>query len=230
MPRLRSQDPALSAATEQRMVAALREIPGVEKVATSANFGVDRAFPAGAIRLRDPGAAGTESRGMVSVSVVSPGYFETMGIRVKAGRGFSERDTPNGGTSPAAVVDESFVKLHFPEGDAVGREFTFDPAGSAQTSWTTIVGVVNRANLGGLEGRDGLPFVYLPRNGTGALGFTLLLRTHRPAGDVVSEMRQKVREIDPALPASVRKTACVTSSAACGLVVCRTAAEYTRLM
>jgi putative ABC transport system permease protein len=200
LPRLRYQDPAMSAATEQRVVAAMREIPGVEKVATSANFGVDRAFPAGSVRLRNPGAAVTESRGMVSVSVVSPGYFETMGIRVKVGRDFSEHDAPIRGKSPTAVVDESFVKVHFPEGDAVGREFTFDPAGSAQTTWITIVGIVNRANLGGLEGRDGLPFVYLPRNGTGALGFTLLLRTHRPAGDVVSEMRQKVREIDAALP------------------------------
>jgi ABC-type antimicrobial peptide transport system permease subunit len=60
--------------------------------------------------------------------------------------------------------------------------------------------VVARANLTGLEGRDGWPFLYYPINQLPGAGFTMLLRTSRPVPDVLTEMRARLREIDPTLP------------------------------
>jgi putative ABC transport system permease protein len=61
--------------------------------------------------------------------------------------------------------------------------------------------VVDRANVVGLEERDGLPVIYLlmGRQQTSG-GFNLLVRSQRPATEILAAMRQKLREIDPALP------------------------------
>jgi ABC-type antimicrobial peptide transport system permease subunit len=52
----------------------------------------------------------------------------------------------------------------------------------------------------GVEEKSGNPFVYQVVQGGRPGGFTMFVRTSRPASDVVSALRAKVREIDPALP------------------------------
>jgi ABC-type antimicrobial peptide transport system permease subunit len=52
----------------------------------------------------------------------------------------------------------------------------------------------------GVEEKSGNPFVYQVVQGGRPGGFTLFVRTDRPAGDMVSALRAKVRAIDPALP------------------------------
>jgi len=66
--------------------------------------------------------------------------------------------------------------------------------------WIRIIGVVARANLTGLEGRDGCPFVYAPIDQLPSSGCSILLRTGRAEADVVAEMRARLRAIDPTLP------------------------------
>ena len=60
--------------------------------------------------------------------------------------------------------------------------------------------MVARAQLTGLEARDGMPLVYFPRFKAPGSSFSVVLRTVRPAGDVVLEMRKKLHGIDPTLP------------------------------
>ena len=52
----------------------------------------------------------------------------------------------------------------------------------------------------GVEEKSGNPFIYQLFQGGRPGGLTLFLRTDRPASDVVSALRDKVRAIDPALP------------------------------
>jgi predicted permease len=61
---------------------------------------------------------------------VGPGFFDTMGMRVLLGRGIELRDTD--GRHPAAVVNESWVRAHFPNENPVGHHLSaggdrFDP-------------------------------------------------------------------------------------------------------
>jgi hypothetical protein len=57
------------------------------------------------------------------VNSVSPGYFETMGIRLLQGHGLSERDTPRVSSSDHlnVVVNEAFVRRYFPGRDPIGK-------------------------------------------------------------------------------------------------------------
>ena len=52
----------------------------------------------------------------------------------------------------------------------------------------------------GVEEKSGNPFIYQLFQGGRPAGLTLFLRTDRPAADVVTALRDKVRAIDPALP------------------------------
>ena len=119
-----------------------------------------------------------------------------MGIRLLDGRPFRDDDTI--AKNPVVIVDQSFADRYFPGRSVVGQEIvggtTPPPAGQP---WARIVGVVARANLTGLEGRDGPPFVYVPINQTPMAGFSVLLRTSRPETDVIGAMRSQLRSIDP---------------------------------
>src|SRR5262249_33836983 len=50
---------------------------------------------------------------------VLPGYFETMGIRLIAGRFFTDADGEQ--AQPAAIIDESLARAYWPQGQAVGQ-------------------------------------------------------------------------------------------------------------
>jgi putative ABC transport system permease protein len=84
---------------------------------------------------------------------VSPGYFGTMGIPLRAGRDVDSRDTSS--SRRVAVVSEEFVRTHFPDGNPLERTFEFADEDR------TIVGVVGEVRVRGLE-RQSEPQVYLP--------------------------------------------------------------------
>jgi predicted permease len=68
---------------------------------------------------------------------VSAGYFENIGTKIIAGRGINEQDTPS--TQPVAVVNQTFARHFFKNGDAIGHHFgDLDPKYAGNF---TIVGI-----------------------------------------------------------------------------------------
>jgi putative ABC transport system permease protein len=86
--------------------------------------------------------------------IITPGYFQTLGIRLLAGRLLDDRDTA--GSPPVVVVNESFVKRYFPAQVAVGKRILVErilPSRRGlgpETAWE-IVGVVADEKGRGLE-------------------------------------------------------------------------------
>ncbi len=184
----------------ERTLAAMRAIPGVEQAAMIGDFAIGPNFRPSPFLLRRSGdAVQGPSNEQAFLYSVSPDYFATMGIRLRDGRLLNEQD--NMRTAPAVVVDEVFARKHFPERSAIGEEFlpgvNLPQPGQP---WARIVGVVARANLSGLEARDGWPFVYYPIQQQGLGAYSILLRSTRPAGELTADMRAKLREIDSSLP------------------------------
>ena len=88
--------------------------------------------------------------------VVSPHYFSALGIPLKRGRVFTERDAEK---SPmVAVVDEAFVARHFPNEDPIGRGIDI---GNGNDGFYEIVGVVGNVHHGGLDA-SAKPTMYVP--------------------------------------------------------------------
>ncbi len=61
----------------------------------------------------------TSERALANRHLVSPRYFETLGIRVRAGRDFDQRDSAT--APPVVIVNETLVRRLFPGEDPLGR-------------------------------------------------------------------------------------------------------------
>src|SRR5262245_13850332 len=116
---------------------------------------------------------------------VSPGYFETVGMRLLAGRLFEERDDAISAAG-VTVVNESFARQFFPQG-AVGRSILFGRPASA-TSFE-IVGVVADAKYNDLRAAA-KPLYFLPYAKMTRTLRSLLVRTAQPMPAIAGPVRE----------------------------------------
>jgi predicted permease len=182
----------------ERLMQAMREIPGVTSVALAASTPFQGGLPINAFTLEnDTLPPGAPQPGAFRV-LVTPGYLQTLGLKLVEGRFYEEADMSP--TRRVFVVDQSFARKFFPTGSAIGGHFSFGGRPAKPEDWPTIIGVVRDVPHNGVEEKSGNPFVYQVVQGGRPGGFTLFLRTDRPAGDAVSALRAKVRDIDAALP------------------------------
>ena len=199
LPLVKYKDPKDNVAVQQRILAGMKTIPGVETACLVGDYAISPSFRLAPFLVRGSETAAGKGQPLIFLNVVSPEFFATMGIRLLDGRPFRDDDTI--AKNPVVIVDQSFADRYFPGRSVVGQEIvggtTPPPAGQP---WARIVGVVARANLTGLEGRDGPPFVYVPINQTPMAGFSVLLRTSRPEAAVIDAMRAQLRAIDSTLP------------------------------
>ena len=133
------------------LVTRLRRLPGVQSAAAVLN----RPFAHGVIgwdsALLLEGQADVDSTWLknpfVNFEAVTPGYFESMGIRFRGGRDFSSRDRT--AAPPVAIVSDNLAARLWPAQDPIGKRLV-DSFGRAKdgrpTEWRTVVGVVAAAH------------------------------------------------------------------------------------
>ena len=199
-PPLRAKDPARLAALYTQVEDAARQLPGVTSVALT-NF---TPLSAGGLPspVEIPGRASDPLHDpQVWFMTVSPGYFRTMRIPVRAGREFSEADLAPGS---AVVVNEAFARAFWPGLDPIGRQVTLHKAVQGRPDFGeplpgTVVGVVGDVHHFGLD-TPPEPQVYVPftRNVWGHM--SLVVRTAvNPAG-FLPALSRAVRQVDPDIP------------------------------
>ena len=193
----RSSDEAANKIRE-RLLQAMREIPGVTSVALAFSTPFQGGLPINAFTLEnDTLPPGAPQPGAFRV-VVTPGYLETLGLKLMEGRFYEETDLTPGRRQ--FVVDQSFARKFFPNGSAIGGRFSFGGRPAKPEEWPVIIGVVKDVPHNGVEEKSGNPFIYQIMQGGRPGGLTMFLRTNRPTGDVVSALRSQIRNIDRALP------------------------------
>jgi len=118
----------------------LQQIPGAE----AAGFSTIRPLTPDwnfidAVVIRDRPQVPHNEEPAAQVRAATTGYFHAMGIRLLAGRLFSDEDTA---TTPIAVlVNQSFVRLAFPKQNPLGEQIEVGEKGKPRR-WGTIVGVI----------------------------------------------------------------------------------------
>jgi predicted permease len=132
--------------------------------------------------------------------VASEGYFRTLGIPLRRGRLFDDRDTMD--APHVALISESLVREKWPNTDPLGRTIEFGNM-DGDLRFLTVVGVVGDVREDSLETTP-RPTIYVnyrqrPQT-TGS--FTLVLHTEAEPVVVFSAVRQIVRELDPNVPPS----------------------------
>ncbi len=136
---------------------------------------------------------------VVRFGIVTPSYFRTFGVEALRGRLLSDADGPD--AVPVAVVNESFVARHFPEGDPLGRRVRLGGADS-ERPWHTIVGVVPDLYMQGLnnpESESGAG-LYLPLDQRDLTFASLAVRTSGDPLALTRAIRDEVAVVDPDVP------------------------------
>jgi predicted permease len=125
--------------------------------------------------------------------LVSPGYFRTLGIPMRAGRDFDERDSSR--VPHVAIVNETFAQRHFPGEDPIGRRLV---TGMAELP-SQIVGVVADVRSTTLnappEADYFLPALQRPETFT-----NILVRTSAGPAAMATAVREALRALDADLP------------------------------
>jgi len=125
--------------------------------------------------------------------LVSPRYFATLGIPLRAGRDFDERD--NTGVPHVVIINEAFARRHFRGENPIGRTVI---TGMVQLP-AQVVGVVadiRGENLNTLpEPEYFLPVLQRPESAT-----NVLVRSQLPPAAVATLVREALHTFDPALP------------------------------
>ena len=125
--------------------------------------------------------------------LVSPHYFTTLGIPIRAGRDFDERDSAR--VPHVVIVNETFARRHFPGEDPIGRTLI---TGMGQMP-SQIVGVVADVRSTSLntppEADYFLPALQRPETFT-----NILVRTNVGPAAMAPVVREALRAVDPDLP------------------------------
>lgn len=160
---------------------ALRHVPGVQSVEMLDMPLLQRAVKGSPFRppslVRHPG-------GMDTDVVVTPGYFETMGIRVLAGRGLRDDDRGR-----SVVISDELARRYWGSTSPVGEVIPYGEG------YREIVGVVNSARDVSLDGAP-MPTLYHVWTADNAPVATFVVRFAGSASDVLPRIRRAVREAD----------------------------------
>jgi putative ABC transport system permease protein len=139
------------------------------------------------------GAASPET---ASYNAVDPGYFDSIGAPILAGRPFSPADTA--GSPPVVIVSQAFASRYFPGQNAVGRSLTLNLVNRSDRA--TIVGVVRNFVIRAPD-EPPLAVIYQPHAQRPWPAFTFTIRSAASGpSSLAAAARGVVREIDSEVP------------------------------
>lgn len=176
----------------------VRTLPGVEGAGVATRIPVTGGRgPWNYVHAEGRPAATPADRQGATRRVVSPGYFEAMGIPLLRGRTFDRSDGAGEDDPPVVVINRSLEELFFPGEDPVGRSIVltgWDPPVQME-----VVGVVGDVRLGGVQ--DGSnPTMYWPQAITSRFTSTLVVRASGDPAALAPQLREAVRSLDPNVP------------------------------
>ncbi len=184
--------------TFERIEQEFRSIPGVRTV------GGTMALPlSGQDGRRGVGIEGREPTPDVPTRAhprsVTPGYFQAMGIRLTAGRTFTDADRAD--SPPVTIVNETMARRYWPDASPVGKRVII----GGTDDWREVVGVVRDVRHWGLD-RAVNPEMYLPVQQMVFNWLTFAISTDGDPAGLTGAVREKLRVVDPDLPMSNVRT------------------------
>ncbi len=190
----------------ERLEERLKSNPRIENVAVTSNIPMQGGFLR---RLEVDGKPLDQGQQAPNVTMltIDPRYFDTIGLPLQRGRNLSDEDGMPG--REAAIINQRFAALHFPNEDPIGRRITLSidlqggapPQGGIPTSLTaTVVGIVPNVRQRDVQLPDPDPIAYLPFR-TDPRGFmALVVRSQGDPTLMTPILREEVRAIDADLP------------------------------
>jgi putative ABC transport system permease protein len=130
-------------------------------------------------------------------TLVSPGFFEAMGIPVLTGRALNRGDRMD--SAPVALVNQAAARRYFGSENPLGRRFSIGGP-EDEPEWIEIVGVVGDTRNRGLDVRTQPEIFGSTHQIPGGNQFFLVARTENDPRGVLPAIRQTVASLDPDQP------------------------------
>jgi len=201
LPMLKYKEESQRAAFYNELVQRVKTYPGVESAAV-VNFlplGGSNSSDSYLVEGEPEPPPGQENDGRYRVA--SPDYFRTMQISIVRGRGFTDQD--KAGATPVVMVNEAFVRKHWPNQDPIGKRIRFyGPLERAP--WMEVVGVI--ADVKHELNLPVTPEYYLPYAQDAWPGMVLVAKTSVEPASLAGALRQQVWSIDKDQPVFDVKT------------------------
>ncbi len=174
---------------ERRALESVASLAGVE----SAALAKDPPLHVSMSRIMIVEGREADGGSFIRASIVSPGYFNTVGIPILSGRAFGVLDSPD--SERVVIVNRTAAALYWPGLDPVGRRvsFTTDPKP------VEVIGVARNADYLAI-GEPPQPMIYLSLSQYYFPTAVLHIRTHGDPRLVVAPARAAVQSLDRNLP------------------------------
>ena len=178
-------------------------VPGVVSVSAVGHLPLSGGGAGRGVAIEGRPDPGPENREGAGYSVACPNILRTLGIRLMAGREFTDRDAV--GAPDVVLVNESMAKHFWPGENAVGKRFqigsTIDPHGA----WLTVVGVYANVRHSGLDQAPDPSFLR-PYSQAGWPFVSIVTKTTSMPETLVNSIKQALRVIEPGQPVMLVET------------------------
>lgn len=177
----------------QRAVERVAALPGVRSSAVASRFLLVPAGLRNSVTAEGRAAAQPGDEVTAGIVTVGPGYFDTVGMPMRAGRPLGAADRE--GALPAIVINETLARRLWPGEPAVGRRLRLGDG----EELLTVVGVVADARTSGLR-EPPSPQAYRPVQQSFSPMMMLHVRTAGDPGPLLAPVRREIQALDPGLP------------------------------
>src|SRR5215216_6785962 len=198
VPRTKYREPEARALFFKQLVERTRHLPGVEEASATATLPLTGSNWGRSLTVEGYPVLSVGQAPIIQHTVVTPGYFRTMGITLLAGRDFTDTDAK--GSPDVTIVDERLARQYWPNESPIDKRVRFGPPEDNEP-WHTVIGVVSTVRHQRVQ-EDTRPSVYLPHQKILVPGLALVARTSSNPKDFIGAIRREVAQLDPDLPVS----------------------------
>lgn len=181
-----------------------RTLSGVEQAAAGdiTALPLGHSQPAGLPMIREGIETAENEAPVVASPIVSPEYFQLLGIPLVSGRVFGDHDVEH--APRVAVINRTAARIYWPNQDPLGKRVRLRVAtrglpASASPVWTTIIGVLGDARTESLAEAP-IPLIYRSLYQHAPKDLAIFLRGELAPITVEAQVRQQIQSIDPELP------------------------------
>ena len=182
-----------------QLIERLRNLPGVKSAAGIDVLPLSNGNVSSRFLVEGAPFVPLADRPYAGVRVVTPDYFQTMGIPNLRGRSFTEQDREN--TPSVIIVNEALASRYWPNEDAIGKRLGSFEEVPGKQEWLEIVGVVGNVRHKAIE-TEVMEEVYFPYQQSPGNFMNLVVRTASDPTSIVPAIRSQILSIDKDQPVS----------------------------
>ena len=174
------------------LVKRVEAIPGIEFAAHA------MMVPFGGMTWNDDviNEGSDQDAGVVWENFLGPGYFQTIGTPLLAGRDFDDRDTAT--SVKVAIVNQAFVRKILKGADPLGKRFRIHEHPGKPRPLYEIVGVTGDNKFQDMH-EEFLPFMYFPatQEEKPSPDDQILIRSSLPLASLIASMKDTIADVNP---------------------------------